>query len=130
MRAIFYTHQTSGACAGICTCDRAYQMRKTVLVNLSTIFVFYFTTNKHYLMTSSFLKSLIIIISVSHYKKVIYLYLLQIFGLSRIPWWKNKFYKNLSSHKISRCWELRKQKHITTTKPHREHLSPWQSKHF
>ena len=28
-RAIFYTHQTSGACAGRCACDRRHQMEKT-----------------------------------------------------------------------------------------------------
>ena len=27
--AIFYTHQTSGACAGVCACDRTHQMEKT-----------------------------------------------------------------------------------------------------
>ena len=29
VRAIFYTHQTSGACAGVCACDRTYQMERT-----------------------------------------------------------------------------------------------------
>ena len=28
-RAIFYTHQISGACAGVCSCDRTHQMEKT-----------------------------------------------------------------------------------------------------
>ena len=28
-RAIFYTHQTIGACAGVCACDRTHQMEKT-----------------------------------------------------------------------------------------------------
>ena len=28
-RAIFYTHQTSGACAGVCECDCTHQMNKT-----------------------------------------------------------------------------------------------------
>ena len=27
-RAIFYMHQTSGACAGECACDRTHQMEK------------------------------------------------------------------------------------------------------
>ena len=27
--AIFYMHQTSGACAGVCTCDHTHQMDKT-----------------------------------------------------------------------------------------------------
>ena len=27
--AIFYVHHTIGACAGICMCDRMYQMEKT-----------------------------------------------------------------------------------------------------
>ena len=27
--AIFYTHQTSGTCAGVCACDRTHQMKKT-----------------------------------------------------------------------------------------------------
>ena len=26
----FYTHQTSGECAGMCACDRTHQMDKTV----------------------------------------------------------------------------------------------------
>ena len=30
MHAIFYTHQTSGMCAGVCMCDRLHQMEKTV----------------------------------------------------------------------------------------------------
>ena len=29
-RGIFYTHKTSGACAGVCACDRTHQMKKTV----------------------------------------------------------------------------------------------------
>ena len=29
-RAIFYTHQTRGACAGVCACDRTHQMEKAV----------------------------------------------------------------------------------------------------
>ena len=28
-RAIFYTHQTSGACAGLCAGNRMHQMEKT-----------------------------------------------------------------------------------------------------
>ena len=28
-RDIFYTHQISGACAGVCACNRTYQMEKT-----------------------------------------------------------------------------------------------------
>ena len=28
-RAIFYTHQTSGVCAGMCACDRTHQIEKT-----------------------------------------------------------------------------------------------------
>ena len=28
--AVFYTHQTSGACAGVCTCKCTHQMEKTV----------------------------------------------------------------------------------------------------
>ena len=27
-RVIFYTHQTSGACAGVCACDLTHQMDK------------------------------------------------------------------------------------------------------
>ena len=27
--AIFYMHQTSGACAGVCACDHTHQMEKT-----------------------------------------------------------------------------------------------------
>ena len=30
--AIFYTHQTRGACAGRCACNHAHQMEKTVFV--------------------------------------------------------------------------------------------------
>ena len=29
MHAIFCMHQTSGECAGVCTCDRTHQMDKT-----------------------------------------------------------------------------------------------------
>ena len=29
MRAISYWHQTSGACAGMCACNRTHQMEKT-----------------------------------------------------------------------------------------------------
>ena len=29
VHAIFYTHQASGACAGMCACDRTHQMEKT-----------------------------------------------------------------------------------------------------
>ena len=31
IRAIFYMHQDSGACAGMCTCNCAYQMKKTAI---------------------------------------------------------------------------------------------------
>ena len=30
--AIFYTHQTSGECAGVCECDHAHQMEKAGLM--------------------------------------------------------------------------------------------------
>ena len=29
-RAIFYTHQTCGACVGVCACNRTHQVEKTV----------------------------------------------------------------------------------------------------
>ena len=29
MRPTFYRHQTSGTCAGVCTCDRKHQMQET-----------------------------------------------------------------------------------------------------
>ena len=32
-RATFYTHETSGTCAGACACNRTHQMDKTVLMN-------------------------------------------------------------------------------------------------
>ena len=32
MCAIFYTHQTSGACAGVCACDRMHQIEKTAVI--------------------------------------------------------------------------------------------------
>ena len=35
-RTIFYTHQTSGACAGVCACNRTHQMERTdsqVIIN-------------------------------------------------------------------------------------------------
>ena len=33
MHATFYMHQTSGVCAGMCTCDRMHQMKKTAIVS-------------------------------------------------------------------------------------------------
>ena len=33
-REIFYTHQTKGACAVVCTCDCKHQMEKTVLTSM------------------------------------------------------------------------------------------------
>ena len=30
-RAVSYMHQTSGACAGLCACDRTHEMEETVL---------------------------------------------------------------------------------------------------
>ena len=33
VRAIFYMHQTSGACAGVHTCDSTHQMKKTAFVS-------------------------------------------------------------------------------------------------
>ena len=35
--AIFYLHQTSGTCAGMCACYRMHQMEKTVLPAISSI---------------------------------------------------------------------------------------------
>ena len=35
--AIFYTHQTSGACAGVCMCDRMHQMEQSANVIHSLI---------------------------------------------------------------------------------------------
>ena len=35
---IFYTHQTSGACAGVCACDHTHQMEKTVCRNLHRVY--------------------------------------------------------------------------------------------
>ena len=32
-RAIFYTRQTRGACAGVCACDRTHQMEKTAITS-------------------------------------------------------------------------------------------------
>ena len=29
VRAIFYMHETSGICAGVCVCNHTYQMEKT-----------------------------------------------------------------------------------------------------
>ena len=40
-RAIFYTHQTSGTCAGVCACDRTHQMEKTALPILDNILEYY-----------------------------------------------------------------------------------------
>ena len=31
MCVIFYMHQTSGVCAGVCACDRMHQMEKTAI---------------------------------------------------------------------------------------------------
>ena len=31
--AIFYMHQTRGACAGVCACDRTHQMEKTTITS-------------------------------------------------------------------------------------------------
>ena len=33
-RAIFYSHQTNGAFAGVCACDRTHQMEKTAMGNI------------------------------------------------------------------------------------------------
>ena len=33
IRAIIYMHQNSGACAGVCTCDCTYQMKKNAIVS-------------------------------------------------------------------------------------------------
>ena len=30
---ISYMHQNSGACAGVCMCDRTHQMKKTVIAS-------------------------------------------------------------------------------------------------
>ena len=38
--AIFYTHQTTGACAGVCACDRTHQMEKTGLTFLTVVLSF------------------------------------------------------------------------------------------
>ena len=40
-RATFYKHQTSGACAGLCTCDRTHQMEKieSYLINRKQIVI-------------------------------------------------------------------------------------------
>ena len=35
-RAIFYTHQTSGACAGVCACNRTHKMNKTASIPLKS----------------------------------------------------------------------------------------------
>ena len=41
-RAIFYTHQTSGAYAGVCACHRTHQMEKTeAIVHRNHFFCFY-----------------------------------------------------------------------------------------
>lgn len=34
--AIFHTHQTIGACAGVCTCDCMHKMEKTALISYSS----------------------------------------------------------------------------------------------
>ena len=47
--AIFDTHQTSGTCAGMCTCDRMHQMENTeyiiseMCLNLFVTFSWYVT---------------------------------------------------------------------------------------
>ena len=33
VHAIFYMHQTSGASAGMCVCDRTHQLKKTAIVS-------------------------------------------------------------------------------------------------
>ena len=38
--AIFYMHQTSGACAGVCTCDHTHQMDKTGFTSFISLFSF------------------------------------------------------------------------------------------
>ena len=35
---IFYTHETSGACAGVCACDHTHQTEKTVCRNLHRVY--------------------------------------------------------------------------------------------
>ena len=35
--AIFYTYQSSGTCAGMCTCDCMHEMEKTVIGNQNII---------------------------------------------------------------------------------------------
>ena len=36
-RAIFYMHQTSGACAGVCAFNRTHQMEKTEFCAISSL---------------------------------------------------------------------------------------------
>ena len=38
-RAIFYTHQTSGVCVGVCACDRMHQMEKTEYEKLKKCYI-------------------------------------------------------------------------------------------
>ena len=46
--AIFYTHQTSGACAGVCVCYRKHQIEKTVF---GVILVSFLLIPNRYMLT-------------------------------------------------------------------------------
>ena len=45
MCAIFYMHQTSGACAGMCTCDHMHQMEKTAYEPSTKFWINIFLSN-------------------------------------------------------------------------------------
>ena len=43
---IFYTHQTSGACAGVCACERMHQMEKIAQRSILFLLLFLIYINK------------------------------------------------------------------------------------
>ena len=51
-RAIFYTLQTSGACAGVYECDRTHQMEKTTAADHITLKFLKAVFNKFHLIHS------------------------------------------------------------------------------
>ena len=55
VRAIFYTDQTSGACDGVCACDRTYQMEKTaVAIEYPKLWTLWIHLGKPYLISFLF----------------------------------------------------------------------------
>ena len=45
VRAIICTHQTIGACAGVCACDRIHQTEKSDRIALSAVLIDLWTEN-------------------------------------------------------------------------------------